>query len=36
MPFYYVQDIFQKNQLGKRLDKKTVMTPEVNIMEKQA
>ena len=33
MSFYYVQVVFQKNQLGTRLDK-TDMIPVVNIMEK--
>ena len=35
MPFHYVQDVYQKNQLGTRLDKRHII-PEVNIISGKA
>ena len=35
MPFYDVQDVYQKNQLGTRLDK-TEMMPGVTIISQKA
>ena len=36
IPLNYVQDLYQKNQLRTRLDKKTDMIPEVNIISRKA
>ena len=35
MPFYYVQDVYHKNQLG-ILEKKTEMIPGENIISRKA
>ena len=36
MSFYYAQEVYQKNQLGTRLDKRPDIIPGVNIINRKA